>query len=117
MKVTNTCIVLCVALACLACEGSAQQNWWERGPDGSPMIGSSRTTSRPTNGGSTSGTPAPAMMPTNCPCPVTPEYNPVCGDLGGNNRLTYTNPGLLTCAQNCGQNVRLLFHGRCEKVA
>lgn len=31
-------------------------------------------------------------------CPVTPEYNPICGS----DRLTYTNPGHLLCAQTCG---------------
>lgn len=31
-------------------------------------------------------------------CPVTSEFNPVCGS----NNVTYTNPGRLECAQTCG---------------
>ncbi|XP_048506620.1 uncharacterized protein LOC125499972 [Athalia rosae] len=111
MKSIKICIASFAALACLACEGSAQQNWWERGPDGSPMI----ATSRSTIGASTVVSTTPTI-PAKCPCATTPEYNPVCGGLGGDNRLTYTNLGMLTCAKNCGQNVQLLFYGRCERV-
>ncbi|XP_050348759.1 uncharacterized protein LOC126772431 [Nymphalis io] len=42
-------------------------------------------------------------------CPVTTEYNPVCGT----NSVTYDNPGRLSCAQACGVNVSLLRSSRC----
>ncbi|KAJ2951037.1 hypothetical protein O0L34_g5413 [Tuta absoluta] len=42
-------------------------------------------------------------------CPVTTEYNPVCGtDL-----VQYTNIGRLECARSCGLNLTLLRAGRC----
>ncbi|KAM3965068.1 uncharacterized protein ACR2FA_000962 [Aphomia sociella] len=42
-------------------------------------------------------------------CPVTSEYNPVCGtDL-----VTYPNPGRLVCAQACGVNVSQLRTSPC----
>ncbi|CAK1585258.1 unnamed protein product [Parnassius mnemosyne] len=42
-------------------------------------------------------------------CPVTSEYNPVCGS----NRVTYSNPGRLLCAQGCGVSVNLLRTSPC----
>ncbi|XP_075975613.1 uncharacterized protein LOC142976219 [Anticarsia gemmatalis] len=36
-------------------------------------------------------------------CPVTSEYNPVCGT----NNVTYTNRGHLNCAISCGADVKL----------
>ncbi|XP_049872663.1 uncharacterized protein LOC126371422 [Pectinophora gossypiella] len=42
-------------------------------------------------------------------CPVTPEYNPVCGT----NLVQYSNPGRLVCARSCGVNVTLLRASRC----
>ncbi|CAH2046953.1 unnamed protein product, partial [Iphiclides podalirius] len=42
-------------------------------------------------------------------CPVTAEYNPVCGT----NRVTYPNPGRLLCAQACGVSVNLLRTSPC----
>ncbi|CAG4975331.1 unnamed protein product [Parnassius apollo] len=42
-------------------------------------------------------------------CPVTSEYNPVCGS----NRVTYSNPGRLLCAQECGVNVSQLRTSPC----
>ncbi|XP_052755315.1 homeobox protein 5-like [Galleria mellonella] len=42
-------------------------------------------------------------------CPVTSEYNPVCGtDL-----VTYSNPGRLVCARTCGVNVSQLRTSPC----
>ncbi|KAL0124933.1 hypothetical protein PUN28_006654 [Cardiocondyla obscurior] len=43
-------------------------------------------------------------------CPTTPEYNPVCGT----DRIDYTNPGGLGCAQRCGKDVTLNYYGRCS---
>ncbi|XP_011691812.1 PREDICTED: four-domain proteases inhibitor-like [Wasmannia auropunctata] len=43
-------------------------------------------------------------------CPVTNEYNPVCGT----DNTDYTNPGGLGCAQRCGKDVRLNHYGRCS---
>lgn len=42
-------------------------------------------------------------------CPVTGEYNPVCGT----NNVTYTNPARLECARNCGVNVQLTRSKSC----
>lgn len=43
-------------------------------------------------------------------CPVTNEYNPVCGT----DNVDYTNPGGLGCAQRCGKEVVLGYYGRCS---
>ncbi|XP_020280335.1 uncharacterized protein LOC109853040 [Pseudomyrmex gracilis] len=43
-------------------------------------------------------------------CPVTNEYNPVCGT----DNADYTNPGGLGCAQRCGKDVTLNYYGRCS---
>ncbi|XP_026743782.1 uncharacterized protein LOC113505340 isoform X3 [Trichoplusia ni] len=43
-------------------------------------------------------------------CPVTPEYNPICGT----DRLTYTNPGHLLCAQTCGVDVTVARFSPCH---
>ncbi|XP_012056584.1 PREDICTED: uncharacterized protein LOC105619675 [Atta cephalotes] len=43
-------------------------------------------------------------------CPVTSEYNPVCGT----DNADYTNPGSLDCAKNCGRDVELNYYGRCS---
>nr|AAV91424.1 protease inhibitor 1 [Lonomia obliqua] len=45
-------------------------------------------------------------------CPVTSEYNPVCGT----DNVTYTNPGRLTCAQSCGINVSLARQSPCPRA-
>ncbi|KAJ8716548.1 hypothetical protein PYW07_003175 [Mythimna separata] len=42
-------------------------------------------------------------------CPVTPEYNPVCGS----DHITYSNPGHLLCAQLCGVAVAVTRLGPC----
>ncbi|GAB1866523.1 Kazal-like domain-containing protein [Camponotus japonicus] len=43
-------------------------------------------------------------------CPVTTEYNPVCGT----DNVDYTNPGGLGCAGRCGKEVTLQYYGRCS---
>ncbi|EEB18504.1 hypothetical protein Phum_PHUM516380 [Pediculus humanus corporis] len=43
-------------------------------------------------------------------CPVTPEFNPVCGS----DYSTYSNMGRLKCAQYCGKSVTLFHYGRCR---
>ncbi|VVC92013.1 uncharacterized protein LOC126975227 [Leptidea sinapis] len=42
-------------------------------------------------------------------CPVTSEYNPVCGS----NYVTYKNIGMLQCANSCGIDVNVLAHTAC----
>ncbi|KAG7200806.1 hypothetical protein KM043_003179 [Ampulex compressa] len=43
-------------------------------------------------------------------CPVTTEYNPVCGT----DNVNYDNPGGLGCAQKCGLDISLNYYGRCS---
>ncbi|XP_018361857.1 PREDICTED: uncharacterized protein LOC108760403 [Trachymyrmex cornetzi] len=43
-------------------------------------------------------------------CPVTSEYNPVCGT----DNADYVNPGSLGCAKRCGREVVLNYYGRCS---
>ncbi|XP_011872864.1 PREDICTED: uncharacterized protein LOC105564797 [Vollenhovia emeryi] len=43
-------------------------------------------------------------------CPTTQEYNPVCGT----DKIDYTNPVGLGCAQRCGKDVTLNYYGRCS---
>ncbi|XP_049872764.1 sporozoite surface protein 2-like [Pectinophora gossypiella] len=45
-------------------------------------------------------------------CPVTSEYNPVCGT----NNVTYGNPGRLDCAAYCGVDVSLQRNSACTAV-
>ncbi|XP_013138135.1 PREDICTED: uncharacterized protein LOC106103038 [Papilio polytes] len=45
-------------------------------------------------------------------CPVTAEYNPVCGSNG----VTYSNPGRLLCAQACGENISLQRTAPCPRT-
>ncbi|KAJ2951039.1 hypothetical protein O0L34_g5415 [Tuta absoluta] len=44
-------------------------------------------------------------------CPVTSEYNPVCGS----NNVTYSNPGRLECAKFCGVDVSLRRNSACPR--
>lgn len=64
------------------------------------------TTSTPTT------TPADQARYDQCiaRCPVTIEYNPVCGT----DNVNYSNPGGLGCAQTCGRNIALQYYGRCQ---
>ncbi|XP_032680487.1 uncharacterized protein LOC116848473 [Odontomachus brunneus] len=57
-------------------------------------------------------TPPPEDIFNTCvsSCPVTMEYNPVCGT----DNVDYTNPGGLGCAQRCGKEVTLRYYGRCS---
>ncbi|XP_045769165.1 glutenin, high molecular weight subunit PW212-like isoform X2 [Maniola jurtina] len=72
-----------------------------------PNQGQGQQNSTPTpNAATTQSATAQACM---TGCPVTSEYNPVCGSNG----VTYDNPGRLTCAQACGVNVNLLRASRC----
>ncbi|XP_046589332.1 uncharacterized protein LOC124300842 [Neodiprion virginianus] len=110
MKLALTSLVIVAVLACFVHDASAQRNWWEINQDGSVALTTSRTS---TSAPATVATlPTASGLPANCPCVTTPQYNPVCGD----NRITYTNPETLKCAQDCGLAVKLLFHGRCEKL-
>lgn len=73
----------------------------------------STSTARPTESARTSTTTAlPQIQYDTCvsACPVTPEYNPVCGT----DNMDYTNPGGLGCAQRCGKEVVLSHYGRCS---
>lgn len=45
-----------------------------------------------------STTQSPSVRSCIASCPVTSEYNPVCGS----DNVTYSNPGRLICAQMCG---------------
>ncbi|KAJ3666067.1 hypothetical protein Zmor_001522 [Zophobas morio] len=45
-------------------------------------------------------------------CPVTPQYNPICGT----NRITYNNESHLRCAQQCGLSVQRAFGGSCQAL-
>ncbi|XP_059049991.1 uncharacterized protein LOC131844998 [Achroia grisella] len=42
-------------------------------------------------------------------CPMTSEYNPVCGSNG----KVYSNPGTLICARHCGVDVYKTGHAPC----
>ncbi|CAG4930472.1 unnamed protein product [Colias eurytheme] len=64
------------------------------------------TTQAPSNGVTTQ---SPEIQNCLLTCPVTAEYNPVCGSNG----QTYDNPGRLSCAQLCGVTVSLLRSSRC----
>ncbi|RZB77481.1 uncharacterized protein BDFB_005644, partial [Asbolus verrucosus] len=64
----------------------------------------------PAGSGTTTTTPSPQFSACVRRCPVTPEYNPVCGT----DRITYQNEGRLRCARRCGQNVEKAFGGSCS---
>lgn len=59
----------------------------------------STTSSDLTTESEVSGPTTTTLSPCERDCPVTPEFNPVC-TVSGN---TYSNPGRLRCAQNCGK--------------
>lgn len=96
--------------------------WWRRKPDSNSDEDNSNgynpwKRSTPT----TSSTTTSSAPPVNnddiiraCvrSCPVTSEYNPVCGSNG----VTYANPGRLECAQQCGVAVQLARSTACAVV-
>ncbi|KAM3965067.1 uncharacterized protein ACR2FA_000961 [Aphomia sociella] len=75
-----------------------------------PCSGSEQRPATSTNR-SVNTTRSPAAIQ-NCirSCPVTSEYNPVCGT----DSVTYDNPGRLECARDCGKSVSLLRPSRCQ---
>ncbi|OXU26526.1 hypothetical protein TSAR_011786 [Trichomalopsis sarcophagae] len=43
-------------------------------------------------------------------CRTTSEYNPVCGT----DNVVYSNPGRLSCAVACGNNIAIKGYGQCS---
>ncbi|XP_059049971.1 uncharacterized protein LOC131844980 [Achroia grisella] len=89
--------------------GQNQFPWQDANQNGGQGGQNQQQTQPPTspsnNNSGTSGTVQTCINS----CPVTPEYNPVCGtDL-----VTYPNPGRLACAQACGVNVSQLRTSPC----
>ncbi|KAJ8723431.1 hypothetical protein PYW08_003343 [Mythimna loreyi] len=76
-----------------------------------PVTIPTTTTLRPrtTTQISRSSTEEPAVQECIDACPVTTEYNPVCGSNG----VTYNNPSRLLCAQLCGVGVIVTRLGPC----
>ncbi|KAK6639211.1 hypothetical protein RUM43_007481 [Polyplax serrata] len=72
----------------------------------------SDTPQRPTT--TTPGVPIEPTTTSQCErtCPVTPEFNPVCGS----DSTTYSNIGRLKCAQRCGKGVALAHYGNCRRA-
>ncbi|XP_014479308.1 PREDICTED: uncharacterized protein LOC106746796 [Dinoponera quadriceps] len=70
------------------------------------------TTTTESTSGSMTTTPLRENVFDECvrSCPVTQEYNPVCGT----DNVDYTNPGGLGCAKRCGKEVILKYYGRCS---
>ncbi|CAH2046957.1 unnamed protein product, partial [Iphiclides podalirius] len=81
-------------------------------PDQELYPGQQTTTQRPIDGSSTPADSDPAVQDCIRSCPVTAEYNPVCGT----NSVTYPNPGRLMCAQACGVSVNLLRSSPCPST-
>ncbi|XP_015127845.1 uncharacterized protein LOC107048913 [Diachasma alloeum] len=59
--------------------------------------------------GTTTTTPSPAMARCMQNCPVTAQYNPVCGS----DNVVYSNIGRLECAISCGTPVTFRYFGQC----
>ncbi|KAJ2951038.1 hypothetical protein O0L34_g5414 [Tuta absoluta] len=88
-------------------QGNQGGNQWDQGNQGNQP----RPTPTPNANGSTTQSTSVETCIRNCP--VTAEYNPVCGT----NLVQYTNPGRLTCAQSCGVNVSLLRASPCPSTS
>ncbi|KAI5636274.1 hypothetical protein NE865_11038 [Phthorimaea operculella] len=90
------------------------QQWPQQQPDMDWSNRPTRDQQHPTNTGAINPQTSPRattdasqdlLAQTVCirSCPVTSEYNPVCGS----NNVTYSNPGRLECAKFCGVDVNL----------
>ncbi|KAI5636272.1 hypothetical protein NE865_11036 [Phthorimaea operculella] len=84
-------------------EGINQADQWQQPSQVFNVIQALSGTLRPPSNGRT------AQQECIRNCPVTTEYNPVCGtDL-----VQYSNIGRLECSRSCGVNLTLLRAGRC----
>ncbi|XP_043282962.1 uncharacterized protein [Venturia canescens] len=68
-------------------------------------------TTTPVTGASVT-TESPEVAQCRLRCPITSEYNPVCGS----DQQVYSNPGKLSCARFCGLDVDFLYSGPCDSA-
>lgn len=90
-------------------QGGGRETQGQGQPQGSRGRGNPPTSVAPPQ---PTGTTTPRPQFTRCfmNCPVTPQYNPVCGT----DSVTYSNEGRLNCARNCGANVQVASVGSCS---